>query len=685
MFRQLTFCLGIASLMLAIAYYAPLVYAQNTQNDIPRSVSKGVRGITLNFNNSEIADVAMVIGTMMEKNVIVDPKVKGTITLRSITPVTPGEAFVMLATQLRAQGYAIIEVEGLYSVLPEAEAKLRAAKTTSRKINKSDEGQILTRIFKLDYGDANALVPILRPLISPNNTINAVPNSNALVITDYAENLTRLARIIDSLDTDSYGALQVIRLNHAIALEVVPLVREIVDGVSGANNRKRKDANKQSIVIADARTNSLLIRGTTASTLSLIRSVVDQLDKPAAQGDVAATRDIHVIHLKNANAEELATTLRATLSGVTAQPNAQAKADGKNVAEGPVARLKTGSNAGQQGGQIHADISTNSLIISAPEEQYRQLLSVIDKLDARRAQVYVESLIAEISAEKLAEFGVQWQGVLGSTGGAAVGLLGTNFSVGGGNILDVTRGVAAGNVGLSSGANFGVATRVNGQPSLGLLARFLESSSDANVLSTPNLITLDNHEAKIVIGQNVPFVTGQYTNNNSANGAVNPFQTVERKDVGLTLRVKPQISEDGTVKMKIFQEVSRLDPASVNSAAGLITQKRSIESNVIVDDGSIVVLGGLLQDDAGQGNQKVPRLGDVPFFGNLFKSESKSRKKTNLMIFLRPVILREGIDVTQFSTDKYDKIRTEQIKKQPQPDGKGMQQESAVMPELTLP
>jgi general secretion pathway protein D len=422
--------------------------------------------------------------------------------------------------------------------------------------------------------------------------------------------------------------------------------------------------------------------------LTLIRSVTDKLDQPAAEGEVKASRDIHVVRLKNANAEELAVTLRAALASSLSGERAGAQTSAAVTAQQAAALSRGTSTAtknASSGGQIQADTSTNSLIISAPEEQYRQLLSVIDKLDARRAQVYVESLIAEISADKLAEFGIQWQGVLGSSGGGAVGILGTNFALGGANILDVTRGVATGNVPLSAGANLGIVSRVNGQPTLGLLARFLQSSSDANVLSTPNLVTLDNHEAKIVIGQNVPFVTGQYTNNNSANGSVNPFQTVERKDVGLTLRVKPQISEDGTVKMQIFQEVSRLDPGSVNSAAGLITQKRSIESNVLVDDGSIVVLGGLLQDDAGQGDQKIPGLGDVPFFGNLFKAESKSRRKTNLMIFLRPVVLRSATDVEKFSTNKYNVIRDQQLQQQPQLGSDDNRQDSAVIPELKLP
>jgi general secretion pathway protein D len=260
---------------------------------------------------------------------------------------------------------------------------------------------------------------------------------------------------------------------------------------------------------------------------------------------------------------------------------------------------------------------------------------------------------------------VQWQGPIGNKGDSNIGLLGTNFKVGGANLISLATQGASGTVAPSSGLNVGVAHQSNGTYVLGFLARFLQSTGDANVLSTPNLLTLDNEEAKIVIGQNVPFVTGQYTSNNTTAGSVNPFQTIERKDVGLTLRVKPQISENGTVKLQIYQEVSRLDPASLNSSTGLITNKRSIESSVLVEDGAIVVLGGLLQDDYGNSQERVPGLGDVPFFGNLFRSESRSRKKTNLMVFLRPVVVRDGASTQGLSLDRYEQMRGAQLNAQP--------------------
>jgi len=333
------------------------------------------------------------------------------------------------------------------------------------------------------------------------------------------------------------------------------------------------------------------------------------------------------------------------------------------------------------GGQIQADPATNSLIISAPEPQYRQLRAVIDQLDGRRAQVFVESLIAEVNADKAAEFGIQWQGVLGQKGAGTVGVLGTNFGSGGKNIITLASQGASGSVAPGTGINLGLLNKTAGIYVLGFLANFLESTGDGNILSTPNLLTLDNEEAKIVIGQNVPFVTGQYTNNNSGgSGSVNPFQTIERKDVGLTLRVKPQISENGTVKLQIFQEVSSVQPSSINSSTGLITNKRSIESNVLVDDGAIVVLGGLLQDEYAGNQDKIPGVGDVPFFGNLFKSESRSRKKTNLMVFLRPVVVRDAQVSDALSLDRYELMRAAQKDAQPAPSKLVPINEAPVLP-----
>ena len=630
--------------------------------------------VTLNFNNAEIDAVAKTLATLSGHNVVVDPRVKGTINLTSNVPVAPSQALRLFAAQLRTQGFALVESAGLYLVVPEADAKLQSGGVSAGTVPTSN-GQIVTQIFQLNHENANNLVPILRPLISPNNTVNVNPGTNALVITDYADNLQRLGRIIAALDVANATGVEVIALKHALATDVVPMLQRLLDSgaASGAAPAPgQSDTALKTTVMAEARSNSLIVRAANTARMALARSLIVQLDQPAASGPNAASGNIHVVYLKNADATKLAATLRAALSAQSGPGSSNTPVTNTTMPNNPGAsasgaNASFGAKGGQvsTGGQIQADPSTNSLIITAPEPQYRQLRAVIDKLDARRAQVFVESLIAEVSAEKAAEFGVQWQGPVGGKGDTNIGLLGTNFKVGGANLIALAAQGASGNVAPSSGLNVGVAHNTNGTYVLGFLARFLQTTGDGNVLSTPNLLTLDNEEAKIVIGQNVPFVTGQYTNNNTNSGAVNPFQTIERKDVGLTLRVKPQISENGTVKLQIYQEVSRLDPASILSPTGLITNKRSIESSVLVEDGAIVVLGGLLQDDYGNSQERVPGLSDVPFFGNLFRAESRSRKKTNLMVFLRPVVVRDGTATGELSLDRYEQMRGVQTQAQP--------------------
>ena len=639
-----------------------------------KSSKKPQEPVTLNFTNADIDAVAKTLATLSGHNVVVDPRVKGTVTLTSTVPVAPSQALRLFAAQLRTQGFSLVESAGLYLVVPEADAKLQSGGVSAGAVPASN-GQIVTQIFQLNHENANNLVPILRPLISPNNTVNVNPGTNALVITDYADNLQRLARIVAALDVANATGVEVIQLKHALATDLVPMMQRLLESGAASNNAAQAtgqtDTAFKTTIMAEARSNSLVVRAANTARMALARSLIAQLDRPSDSGPNAASGNIHVVYLKNADATKLAATLRAALTAQTTAPSGSTgnqtstTPNNANTAASANATFNTAGAQPSTGGQIQADPSTNSLIITAPEPQYRQLRAVIDKLDARRAQVFVESLIAEVSAEKAAEFGVQWQGPIGNKGDTNIGLLGTNFKVGGANLISLATQGANGTVAPSSGLNLGVAHNNNGTYVLGFLARFLQTTGDGNVLSTPNLLTLDNEEAKIVIGQNVPFVTGQYTNNNSNAGSVNPFQTIERKDVGLTLRVKPQISEKGTIKLQIYQEVSRLDPASIYSSTGLITNKRSIESSVLVEDGAIVVLGGLLQDEYGSSEERVPGLADVPFLGNLFKAESRSRKKTNLMVFLRPVVVRDGSSTENLSLDRYEQMRSIQIDSQP--------------------
>ena len=642
--------------MLAVT---PVAMAQTTRPGAP---------ITLNFVNVDIESVARALASLTKRSLVVDPRVKGTINLSTDKPVAPDAAWNQFLAVLRLQGFAMIETQGLYKILPEAEAKLQGGMVAVVPAGTApNNAQVMTQIFKLTHENANNLVAVLRPLISPNNTINVTPGSNALVITDYADNLQRLGRIIASLDVANATDVEVIPLQHAVANDMVALLNRLVDGTAAGGAapaaQGQTDTGYKTTILAESRSNAIIVRSANPAKQAQIRSLVEKLDRA---GSELASGNIHVVYLKNADATKLANTLRAAIAGTGgATPG---------VAPAPPATAGTTPGGGatlnlpSTGGQIQADAATNSLIITAPEPQYRQLRAVIDSLDQRRAQVMVESLIVEVDSAKESQFGIQWQNLVGGAN-STVGILGTNFATS--NLLNLAINGADGKVLPGQGLNVGTARNVNGKYIMTSLANFLQTNGGSNILSRPSLLTLDNEEAKIVVGQNVPFVTGQYTNNNSSNGAVNPFQTVERKDVGLTLKVKPQISDTGMVKLTIFQEVSSVD-TSKKLTDGLITNKRSIESNILVEDGTVVVLGGLLSDSYQDSRQQVPGLGDLPFFGALFRNETRSRSKTNLMVFLRPVVVRDDTSAEVLSNGRYQFMQ-------------GLQKEAGKEPTSVLP
>ena len=703
----------LPALLLALAGALPLApcLAQPAAGAPAASGGK----VTLDFANAEIDAVARTMATLTGRNVVVDPRVRGTLTLTSTTPVSPAEALRLFGAQLRTQGFALVDNAGMVLVLPEGEAKLQGGAVSAGAVRGG--GQIQTQIFRLTHENANNLVPILRPLISPNNTINVGPGTNALVITDYGDNLQRLGRIIAALDVSSATGVEVVRLQHAVASDLAPLVARLLEsggggaaaaapvpgqpGLPATATLGGGDGGYRTTLVPEPRSNAIVVRAANPARLALARTLIEQLDQPPARRPDGGSGNIHVVYLKNAEAAKLAVTLRAALAALPGQSAAAgaagagpgaanpvgqglsqllnavgaAGATGAGAASGPTIDAGA-SNQPSTGGQIQADPATNSLIISAPEPIYRELRAVIDKLDQRRAQVFVESLIAEVRADRAADFGVQWQGLLRNNG-STIGVIGTNYSTtratGGSttNIFDIAAAVlgyrSSGKVSDLAGAvpNTGFNLAL-GSRTLGLLANFIQSSGAGNVLSTPTLLTLDNEEARIVVGQNVPFVTGSYTNTGSTTNAVNPFQTFERKDVGLTLRVRPQISEDGTIKMVIYQETSSVVASTVGSSQGPITNKRAIESSVLVGDGAVVVLGGLLEDQFATSEDKLPGLGDIPVLGNLFKNQNRSYVKTNLMVFLRPVIVRDGAAAESFSLDRYDYMRAAQSANQPQ-------------------
>ena len=680
---------AVAAALLLGTLPAPTVWAQSN----PRFRGQPV---TLNFVNAEIEGVTRAMAAILRQQFVVDPRVRGTMTLYSENPLTPNEAYLNYLAALRGLGFTVVESGGLFKVVPEADAKLQAGTVSVDGVSRRGD-QVLTQIFRLNHENANNMVPVLRPLITPNNTINANPGNNTLVITDYADNLQRIAKIIAAMDTPASGDVEVIPLRYAVAADIAPLVQRLTDGsgspgVPGAPGAPGGAAAIAApSILVDSRSNSLIVRSANNSKMASVRSLVAKLDTPPL--GQAASGNIWVVHLKNADATKLAAVLRAAFSAGSAVGGAGGGGGAGFSAASPVPTASpipgisgstatsaaaspiTPSAGPSTGGFIQADPSTNSLVITAPEPLYRQVRAMIDQLDARRAQVYIESLIVEVTGNNAADFGFQWQGLIGGQGNTNIPFAGTNFNgaVPSGNIIGLTGAAAtSANVitslaGVGEGLNIGLLHNFGGVYGLAALARFLQTQANTNIASTPNLVTLDNEEAKIVVGSNVPFVTGQFTNTGTA--LQNPFQTIERKDVGITLRIKPQISENGSIRMTIYQESSSLAnqvaPGTTN--AGPTTNKRSIESNVVVEDGSILVLGGLIEDRYTEDKSKVPFLGDIPFLGTLFRSESRTKTRTNLMVFLRPVVMRDAETTARLSAERYELIRAVQQDQQPKP------------------
>ncbi len=675
---------AISAMPLLAAETAPA--APNPAKSPSRPALKSRTPVTLNFVNADIEAVTRAIGVMLDRQIIIDPRVKGQITLYSEQPLSVNEAYLSYLAALRGLGFTMVENTGMLKLIPEADAKLQAGSVVVGTAKQRGD-QVVTQIFQINFENANNLVAVLRPLISPNNTINANPGNNSLVITDYAENLQRLGKIIATLDQPGSTDIEVVPLKHAIASDLAAMAQKLTDSAGATTTPGQPSGNVT--VLADPRSNSLILRAANPARLAAARTLVERLDQPSAESG-----NIRVVYLKNADAAKLATVLRAAFSSsasgasasssstpTTPTPTAVAPGGASAAATTPV----SASQGPSTGGFVQADPSTNSLIITASEPMYRQIRGVIDQLDQRRAQVYVESMIVKVDASKAAQFGVQWQNLFGAKGDSSITGMGTNFGTGNANIVNLSAATAQGASGIASavsggvtaGLNIGLLKKVSDFYTLGAIANFLESQSGANVLSTPNLVALDNEEAKIVIGQNVPFVTGSFTNTGAGTGgAVNPFQTIDRKDVGLTLRIRSQIGEGGTVRMTVFQENSSVVP-SLSSSAGPTTDKSSIETTVVVDDGQILVLGGLLKDEYTDGEDRVPGLAAIPFVGNLFKSENRKRVKTNLMVFLRPVVMRNQQSADQLTLDRYETIRALQQVSQPKP--------SAVLPDTGAP
>ncbi|MEI7465854.1 MAG: type II secretion system secretin GspD [Burkholderiales bacterium] len=666
------------TLSLLTSPLAALPTAAHAQAATPESVASRFRGepVTLNFVNADIEAVSRAMAAILRQQFVVDPRVKGTMTLYSEKALAPHEAYLNYLAALRGQGYTVVEVGGLFKVVPEADAKLQSGTVSVGDVNRRGD-QVLTQIYRLTHENANNLVPVLRPLISPNNTINANPGNNTLVITDYADNLQRIGKIIAAMDTPTTGDVEVITLKHAVASDIAALVQRLTDSAGGA--APGTPGATGASVLVDPRSNSLLVRAPNPARLAAVHALVDKLDQPVQGGNAAG--NIWVVYLKNADATKLATVLRAAYSGsgTSGGSNSTSPSSGSAPSTQSLVAALSGQAGSTQatapvtpsaspstGGFVQADPATNSLIITAPEPMYRQLRAMIDQLDARRAQVFIETMIVEVTGDDSADFGFQWQ-ALGNVNGRYIGGAGTNFGSGNTASTNIKANAAATTVtgalaGIGEGFNIGVVRQIGNNYGLSVIARALQSRADTNIVSTPNLVTLDNEEAKIIVGSNVPFITGQYTNTGSGGSTISPFQTIERKDVGITLRIRPQIGENGTVRMTLFQESSSVASGTApgTSSAGPTTNKRSIESTVVVDDGQIIVLGGLIEDTFTVDKSQVPILGDIPYLGALFRSESRTKKRTNQMVFLRPVVMRDAGASNSLSIDRYELLRGEQ-------------------------
>lgn len=611
-----------------------------------------VAAVTLNLKNADINALIESISEITGKNFIVDPRVRGQVSIISSKPMAEDEIYEVFLAVLTVHGFAAIPGDQAIKIVPAAGAKQENIPTIEQP-GSQETDQIVTQIIQVQNVSAAQIVPILRPLIPPQGHLAAYAPTNVLIVSDTAGNVERIADIIRRVDRASDEEVEIIPLQHASATDVVRTLSALEQAKTQADQGA---ASTPAQLVADERTNSILMSGDKASRLRL-RTLVTHLDTPLKREG-----NTQVIYLRYAKATDLV----PVLTGVSQQLS-EAEQQNAPAAQSPQARSGEFID-------IQADEATNSLVITAPLEAMRSLRSVIAQLDVRRAQVLVESAIAEISADKVTSLGVQWIAD-GTQGGNLVGF--TNFNLGqslaqiAATALAIARGEIPAPENFGTGLNLGVGD-FSGSTRFAALISALAADGDTNVLSTPTLVTLDNEEAEIIVGENRPFLTGSFTT--SASGADNPFQTIERRDVALTLKIKPQINEGNAVQLEIVQEVENVVE---NTSQGPVTNKRSLKTSVLVEDGQILILGGLIDDQLSETVQKVPGLGDVPVVGNLFRFRDTRKRKRNLMVFLHPVILRDAAQGTLYTNDKYSYIREQQLT--------ARQRGVALMPEVKTP
>lgn len=627
------------------------------------TATQAAQSVTLNFKDAELDAVIGWVSEQTGKNFVVDPRVKGKVTIMSGKPLDKDEIYQVFLSVLQVHGFAAVPAGDIIKIMPDVNAKQSGVPVSgARGTQRGDE--MVTRVIPLENVPAAQLVPILRPLIPQQGHMVAYPASNVLIISDRAINIDRIVEIISRVDLPSVeNEVEVISLEHASASEVVRILTSLEQQNQQAAQRQGAESLEgKSTIVADDRTNSVLLSGGKSNRLR-IRAIVSHLDIPLEREG-----DIHVIYLRYANAKDMMPVLTGIGQSVQQEEARRAPAAG---GASPVAATSNRPQQGQ-GFAIQADESTNALVITAPMEVFRSLQAVVRQLDVRRAQVVVEAVIAEISMNKAAQLGVQWAVDAIPQRHGPVGF--TNFQSGSGASLGeiaqaaLSAKATPGTVGtpttaipsLPEGLNLAFGRFTKTGVSFAAIVRALQGDGATNVLSTPTLVTLDNQEAEIVVGQEVPFVTGSFANVAGSATPVSPFQTINRKNVGLTLKVKPQINEGNSIKLMVEQKVDSL-AASVQGAADLITNTRSIRTDVLVDDGEVVVLGGLITDNMRESTQKVPLLGDLPLLGSLFRYKSTNKDKTNLMVFLHPLIMRDEGLLAQVSSGKYNFMRAKQL------------------------
>ncbi|MEM9173275.1 MAG: type II secretion system secretin GspD [Pseudomonadota bacterium] len=592
-----------------------------------------------NFRDTDIRVVIEAVQAATGKNFLIDPRVNAKVTLYAEDTMTPDEFYSAFLNILSINQFQAIEAGDIIRIVPIAQTRQEPSgySTTS-----PDELQ--TTVIRLENIPAAQLVPLLRPLLPAHAHLAAQQTSNALIVSDTGRNIARIRYLIRQIDRPVESDVEVVRLAHASATDVVATVNALY-----SQSRADAAATGNSVnIVADARTNSVLVSGPTGSRLK-IRTIIANLDTPQEAGGQTQVR-----YLRYAKAEDLATKLSGqvaeALTGQGTQGGAQGAANTPEV-------------------NIWADARTNALVITAPQAAMRELMNVIDWIDVRRAQVLVEALIVEVTLDDDSQLGVGFA-VDGSDSNTAAGV--SDFTSTGGNLRSIGGAVANGDTAgiasaIADGLTLGIGRIADDGTSFAAILNALDGDSNTNVISTPTLVTLDNEEARIEIGQEVPFITGQFTNTGgNNNGAVNPFQTVNRERVGTLLEITPQINEGDAILLKIKQEVSSLSASA--SAVDLITNERLIETSVIVEDGGILVLGGLIDDTLTETRQKVPLLGSIPILGRLFSTSKTDLTKTNLMVFIKPRILRDGLSTLDATRSKYEYLRDLQLQDQSSPD-----------------